>query len=224
MANQTQTAVPKIKLKPKLKSTLALVSKPDPKPVLSDGHVDAKLVSPRFNDTLDVQFILVNTSYNNRLLADKDMCQQLVSQMGDFQCEDEDEDDDEETQDTEIRLPTGSSTYIIPNNDNLQLLYTVHSGYTWIDEAQAQLKVYLNANEDISIVRKQLSDHNLSDVGCFVFKLRSLRKVKFASMLDFVSRLTEIKFCAFFHLGTLYSVEYSPDLKAIKFSFDTESG
>jgi hypothetical protein len=39
MANQTQTAVPKLKLKPVWREgALALLSKPEPKPVLYDGH------------------------------------------------------------------------------------------------------------------------------------------------------------------------------------------
>jgi hypothetical protein len=128
-------------------------------------------------------------------------------------------------------LKKNGSVYIIPECEVFRLLYTVHSGYTWLDvDANKGVlnPIYPNAadnsTDNYKAVRNTICQV-LDDTGCFVFETLSPISIPFRSILfDFVQPLTEMKFCGFFSTNCLYTVTYHNDIKAIVFEFDTESG
>jgi hypothetical protein len=195
------------------------------------------MTSPRFDEELDVKYILVNTNYNNRALADPTTCDVMFDAMGTFAelCVDE-------------KFPLGikgfcdrnvpqpkikkhESVYIIPPCEYFRLLYTVQSGYTWIDVEEDDNRamkdiIYPNVpkSDNYKIVREKFSKI-LDDSGCFVFEFISAVQIPFRTILfDFIKPLTKMKFCGTFCMQCLYKITYHEDIKAIIFSFDTESG
>lgn len=182
-------------------------------------------ISPRFNQKLDVKYILVCTGYNNRALSKLDcikVMREYMSHLSDCQLEEletsfTDEDDEY------IKTPQKSGeVYIVPPESKIRLLYTHHSGYTWINSDQEN-PVYYNDNdkEYVNNVQNLLGD--LSS-GAFVFELSEQENLNFKDLLNFSNELTEMKFCGFFGPSNLYAVQYYQDKKAIVFKYDTESG
>lgn len=183
--------------------------------------------SPRYNDKLDIQYILVKTDYNNRALADKACVTIMDSSMRhfmDIHGQNEVSDKNSEHDDTPYQF---GNVYILPYDDGIELLYTKHAGYTWIDQETAQNMIYYNGacDEDaINEVSALLCHHGVDDAGCFVFKT-DLHEINFNDILnDFISPLTGIQFCGFFNMRNLSSVMYEKETKSLIFEFDTESG
>jgi len=185
------------------------------------------MISPKYDDELDVQYILVHTNYNNRALSNKLCCKIMTDVMNDFSEYTLGGSDLDEEFDTEDLTKLGS-VYHIPPAQLIKLLYTVHNGYTWIDADTSQKKVYINCDgtdDEVSMVREKFKAHDLDDTGCFVFELVKKTKVNFRDVLfKFVSELTKMEFCGFFCMDTLYSIKYCEEANAILFTFDTESG
>lgn len=131
------------------------------------------------------------------------------------------------------------SIYILPPSGTIRLLYTNHSGYTWIDETDNDddPHIYYNQNNNTYVkkIRSKLNnrlantkhiDHMDSDIdsGCFVFEISEDTFLHFRDLLYFSNELTEMNFCGCFDLGTLYEVKYFRSKKAVVIMFDTESG
>lgn len=172
------------------------------------------------NRPLKVSYIVLQTGYNNRALADEACCNIILEAMLNL-CDAK-------------RMPASGeyvlgdkdgSSHIIPpviSDDgkiSMRLLFTYHSGYTWLDEGRT---FYMNGNA----VSQALIDRLPSVHGAFVFELSDdfpmLRP--FEILTGFIRELTEMKFCAFFDLANLNDVTYDDLTGSLVFDFDTESG
>jgi hypothetical protein len=194
------------------------------------------MTSPRFNEELNVKYILVKTDYNNRALTDKKCCRIISATMGDFEDYVDDGNDNYFPDSDKFRkIVENKSIYYIPSPGKIRLLYTVHSGYTWIDEEELNeeeggIKVYPNRSlgdeeDDYTIVRQLFKDNDVNDEGCFVFELIEPTLLMFRDiMFNFIMPLTKMEFCGHFYIETLSDVEYNENCQAITFRFDTESG
>ena len=186
---------------------------------------------PTFSEDLQIKYIVINTGYNNRALANTKCCNLIYDAMGAFDELELDTNADvdfyEENEDADIIKDDNSSVYTIKHCRNIRLLYTIHSGYTWIDIDIDDNPMYTNGNDVtyINNVRDIFKQNGIDDVGCFVFELPRIINVIFSRiLLQFVGDLTEAKFCGFFSLNTITDVKYYEDTNTIVFDFDTESG
>lgn len=184
-----------------------------------------KGISPRFNDELEIRYIIIHTGYNNRALSDikcVNIMREQMNRLSECQLENlETSFTNENDEYIKTSLKSGD-VYIVPPERNIRLLYTHHLGYTWIDQDQDE-PIYYN-NNNTSYVNKVKT--SLDELSCasFVFELSENTQLIFKDMLNFSNELTEMKFCGFFCPSTLYDVQYYKKKKAIVFKYDTESG
>jgi hypothetical protein len=185
--------------------------------------------SPRYNDSLDIKHIVVRTGYNNRALSKKECVDAMRSAMNNFEIY-IDEVEEQFVEDGEEYISTSQKygeVYIVHPEEHIRLLYTNHSGYTWIDQdITGSNPSYYNEN-DITYVnstRELLKNDGVNDSGCFIFELSENANTSFCYLLEFANNLTNMKFCGFFCMSCLHSVMYHPNSKTIFFNFDTESG
>jgi hypothetical protein len=182
-------------------------------------------IVPRYNEDLDITYIIVRTGYNNRALSDLKCVSVMRDKMNYLsECQLEEIETSFIDEDGEyIANPEKSGeVYIVPPERTIRLLYTQHSGYTWIDN-DLKDPIYYNGNdkEHVDNVRNILG---VLANGSFVFELSENANIDFRYILNFSNELTEMKFCGFFHPSTLYDVQYYQEKKAIVFKYDTESG
>lgn len=202
------------------------------------------------NAIIDIKYVMINSSYNNRALANKKHCIIILNAMNHFSSIQF----GEPYKDNSDKIEKMDKIHYIPSSDHIRLLYMSHMGYSWIDEKTCQGKIYRNfivPDDKLNIeyvdkVRQELrtssfvksdSEHKIFsdkpkftydikfDSGCFVFELDSETKIKYGDLLkNFVSELTKMRYCGFFNMDSLYSTEYCEKTKTILLKFDTESG
>src|SRR5260221_12051597 len=88
--------------------------------------------SPRYNDDLEVKYILVNSGYNNRALVSKECVKIMEQHIGYFSEMQEIENTFESINDNVKEL--NCKINIVKGTDSFRLLYTHNVGYTWIDK------------------------------------------------------------------------------------------
>jgi hypothetical protein len=181
--------------------------------------------SPRFNEAICIKYIVINSSYNNRLLSNKKYASILHSCIVDLSEHIEDicepgegfqRSDDVEFKDDVIN--------IIPDYDFARLLFTKHSGYTWIEADEAQGKIYANEHSDTEIkdCLEILDDRYVS--GSFVIELSDHFDIDFRYILSrFIRDLTKAKYCGFFDMSQIEAM-YDSEKGVLYLVFDTESG
>ena len=188
--------------------------------------------SPRFNDTLSLKYIVVQSSYNNRVLSSREYAGILhdsISELSEliddstgyeedgFDTYDEDKEEEIEYKDGEIN--------IIPVFKHARLLFTQHSGYTWIDADSAKNKIYPNGNDEDTIQTcLTILDKDYVE-GSFVFELCKRYDIDFKDILHkFLRDLTQAEYCAHFDLENLEDAMYDAENGVLYLTFDTSSG
>lgn len=180
-------------------------------------------ISPRFNDKLDIKYILIRTGYNNRALSKLECVKVMREYMNRLdECQLEELETNFINDEYVVNPLKSGEIYIVPPESGIRLLYTHHSGYTWIDTNQNN-PIYYNDNDQEYVNNVQNVLGELSN-GSFVFELSEMANLDFRDILNFSNELTEMKFCGFFHPSTLYEVQYYQDKQTIVFKYDTESG
>ena len=167
----------------------------------------------------DIQYILVNTGYNDRVLKSENDCAQLLESMVGFVEGNINNDNYSEDNDLQDNIVKKGDIHIIPPCSGMEYLYTRHSGYT---TTGMDGTIYKNSDK---ITEEEIQQLGLDDSGCFVFKFDKIAKVGHLTLLTrFIKQLTDMDFCAGFKLDCLDDILYDADKKAITFVFDTESG
>jgi hypothetical protein len=193
---------------------------------------------PGYTTNNKIRYLLINTYYNNRCLAKEDSAKNLYSAMMDFE---EILETTEYSEEQKVKKESDSDIHIIPSTNAIKLLYTVHSGYTWVDQEDAKDKVYPNDNNlnHIMEVRDMFKSNNVDDKGCFVFELPDIDVSLSCVMFSFLERFTgenlfanssgvktfdKVRFCGCFSLSNMYDVNYNKEEVTLYIGFDTESG
>ena len=182
--------------------------------------------SPRLNETINVKYIVIQSFYNNRLLSKSEYANILYRCIGDLNYNIEDNcESNEGFQSGNIDIKfENDEINIIPDYNCARLLFTKHIGYTWIDEDDAQGKIYSNNHSDIEIKNcLDILDNSFVD-GSFVIELYKRIDIEFKYILtEFIRDLTEAKYCGFFDMSNMDAM-YDHDKGVIYLTFDTESG
>lgn len=182
---------------------------------------------PSFTQDLNLKYILVKTNYNNRALAKKECVDLMFDAMKNLDSYLSNMNIIEIPMPDDDSLPSEiekiHSTYVIPSTKNVKLLYSVHSGYTWIDAEDSNNKLYKNCG-DVDEIRQQLKDSGINDSGCFVFQISESTLNFKIVLLKFLICLTKIHFCGHFDVDSIYRIKYYNDVKTLVCNFDTESG
>lgn len=178
---------------------------------------------------VEVKYIIVQSSYNNRMVAEEEYASDLFIAMNQFQHMALHKDSEEEPS---TFAKQGEICIIPPTASGFRLLFFKHSGYTWIDAETAQEKIYYN-NNDPEVVQetiRKLSDLEMEGKkylqGSFVFEIPSDAEPISPHTINiyFLDYLTKIEYCAWFNSWGLCFVKYEPDTKSMIFVYDTSSG
>ena len=180
--------------------------------------------SPRFNQELNIKYIIIQTGYNNRAISNEECANIIKSSMELFNKIYLEDECNKIFQDYnyENYIYKKDKIYIIPSEQHIRLLYTKHSGYTWID-ADKEYPIYTNGHTK-KYVSNLTKKFNNIDNGSFVFELSEIFNFVFNDILQFANNLTKMNFCNCYDSSTLYDVRYYNDFNAIVFEYDCESG
>jgi hypothetical protein len=178
---------------------------------------------------VEVKYIIVQSSYNNRMVAKEKYASDVFEAMNQFQHMGLDTDPEEEPSSF---VRQGEIRIIPPTSSGFRLLFFKHSGYTWIDAETAQEKIYYNGNdpEVVQETIRKLSDLEMKGnkylSGSFVFEMPSDAKPISPHTINihFLDHLTKTEYCAWFNSWGLCFVKYEPDTKSMIFVYNTSSG